>query len=103
MMSYEHVRINEPLEGGVEAFGATVGCARPLLDITVSDLFLRQLAFVADRRGRKIHGTDCGVISRVSHRSKVAPSLPVRYGMRKFNEANASLSSPGFEEDHRGA
>jgi hypothetical protein len=88
----EQVGIGELLEGGVEALDATAGRARPLIGKAVSVLFC------ADWRGRNFHGSDCGVVSRVNHEESRALS-----GLRNLDEANASLSSPGFEEDHRGA
>jgi hypothetical protein len=88
----EQVGIGQLLEGGVEALDATAGRARPLIGKAVSVLFC------ADRRGRNLHGSDCGVVSRVNHEESRALS-----GLRNLDEANASLSSPGFEEDHRGA
>ena len=87
----EQVGIGELLEGGVEAFDATAGRARPVIGKAVSVLFC------AYWRDRNFHGSDCGVVSRVNHEESRALS-----GLRNLDEANASLSSPGFEEDHRG-
>ena len=88
----EKVGIGELLEGGVEAFDATAGRARPVIGKAVSVLFC------AYWRGRNFHGSDCGVVSRVNHEGSRALS-----GLQNLDEANASLSSPGFEGDRRGA